>query len=197
VRIATANLLYAYGTSEGVSKAWDSRGRGRAPRPTVPNLNRSALAKANCVPVTSDKIRAAKESVNRLAQALGATVTNDNHAWDLLMNGTKIGIEVKRFMPGRKNLKATIHSGKDVKGSGSQGSKQRKVEFADKSGMKRMYLVVHDTHDPDNEKWYARRVGDKGDPRSDPKDPRTGWSYNYYTMHGRTSTPEGLRRLVR
>jgi len=71
------------------------------------------------------------------------------------------------------------------------------VEFADKSGMKRMYLVVHDTHDPDNEKWYARRVGDKGDPRSDPKDPRTGWSYNYYTMHGGTSTPEGLRRLVR
>lgn len=69
-----------------------------------------------------------------------------------------------------------------MKGEGSSGSKERKVEFANKNGMQRMYLVVHDTSKPGKEGWYVRRVGDKGDPRSDPKDPRTGFSYNTYSM---------------
>lgn len=179
MRLASAIVLNAYGTSQGVSKAWDTRGRGRAPRPTVPHLNRSKLAKANYVPVTSEKIRNAGESVRLLAAALEATPTPDHHPFDILYKGTKIGIEVKRFEPGRKNLKATIHSGE-----AGEGSKERKVEFADKSGMKRMYLVVHDMHDPNNEQWFMRRVGDKDDPRSDPNDPRTGWSYNTYAMRG-------------
>jgi hypothetical protein len=182
MRLATAITLHAYGTSSGVERAWDTRGRGRAVRPTIPNLNRSKVAKANYVPVTAAKIKAAGESVNILAKAIGGTVTGDHHPWDVLLKGTKIGIEVKRFEPGRKNLKATIHSGADVKGAKSQGSKERKVEFADKNGMKHMYLVVHDNSTPGKEGWYIRRVGDKGDPRSDPKDPRSGWSYNTYAM---------------
>jgi hypothetical protein len=182
MRIAAAVELYGYGTSTGVERAWDTRGRGRAVRPTVPNLNRSQLAKTTHVDVTPEKIKAAGESVNMLAQAIGGFVSKDNSPWDVLKNGTKVGIEVKRFMPGRKNLKATIHSGKNETGKKSQGSKARKIEFADQKGMKRMWLVVHDTSDPKEEKWYARRVGNKGDPRSDPKDKGTGWSYNTYTM---------------
>lgn len=193
MNLASSIALLGYGTSSGVEKAWDSRGRGRKTRPTVKNLNRSELAKANYVPVTSDKIRAAGESVNSLAKAIGGIVSRDNSPWDVLKGGTKIGIEVKRFMPGRKNLKATVHSGANVKGASSQGSKERKVEFANKSGMKKMFLVVHDTTDPAKEKWYVRRVGDKGDPRSDPKDPRTGWSYNTYSMQQATlSQMKGL-----
>jgi hypothetical protein len=182
MRLATAITLHVYGTSSGVEKAWDARGRGRKQRPTIPNLNRSALSKANYVPVTADKIRAAGDSVKILAAAIGGVVSNDNNAWDILKNGTKVGIEVKRFMPGRKNMKATIHSGDNIKGARSSGSRERKIEFADNNGMKRMYLVVHDTTTPGKEAWYVRRVGNKGDPRSDPDDPRTGWSYNTYAM---------------
>jgi len=197
VNINAAIALHAYGTSSGVSRAWDTRGRGRAERPTVHNLDRSALAKASYVPITSEKIRAAGDSVKKLAAAIGGTVTSDNSPWDILVRGTKIGIEVKRFEEGRKHLKATIHSGANVRGEGSQGSKERKVEFADKNGMKHMFLVVHDMHDPKNENWYIRRVGDKGDPRSDPKDPRTGWSYNTRTMTPVGSSPAAIRRLIR
>jgi hypothetical protein len=185
---ATINL-HGYGTSSGVEKAWDSRGRGRKP------INRSALAKASYVKVTPEKIRAAGDSVNMLAKAIGGVVSRDNAPWDVLKNGTKIGVEVKRFMPGRKHLKATIHSGADVKGLSGQGSKERKVAFADKSGMKKMFLVVHDTSDPAKEKWYVRRVGDKGDPRSDPDDPRTGWSYNTYSM--KEASLSQMKRLIR
>jgi hypothetical protein len=147
--------------------------------------------------MTSEKIRAAGESVKLLAAAIGGTVTKDNSPWDILVRGTKIGIEVKRFEEGRKHLKATIHSGANVKGMGSQGSKERKVEFADKNGMKKMFLVVHDMHDPANENWYVRRVGDKDDPRSDPKDPRTGWSYNARTMQGVGPSPASVKRWLR
>jgi hypothetical protein len=193
--IASTINLHGYGTSSGVEKAWDSRGRGRAPRATVPNLDRSKLSKENYVKVTSEKIRAAGDSVNMLAKAIGGVVSRDNSPWDVLKGGTKVGIEVKRFMPGRKNLKATIHSGANVKGMGSQGSKERKVEFADKNGMKKMFLVVHDTTDSAKEKWYIRRIGDKGDPRSDPKDPRTGWSYNTYSM--KEASLSQMKRLIR
>jgi hypothetical protein len=186
MRIAAAVELYGYGTSQGVERAWDTRGRGRAVRPTIPNLNRSKLSKLYHVDVTGEKIDGSADSVNKLATAIGGTVTADHHPWDILHKGNKVGIELKRFFPGVKNLKATIHSGKDVTGKKSQGSKARKLEFADKSGMKRMYLVVHDTHDPKDEGWYVRRVGNKGDPRSDPEDPRTGWSYNTYAMQRAT-----------
>jgi hypothetical protein len=194
MRLSTATTLYAYGTSEGVQRAWDTRGRGRAPR-SVSIVNRSALSKQFSVPVTSDKIQGSADSVNALAKAIGGTVTDDHHPWDVLKNGTKIGIEVKRFYPGRKNMKATIHSGKDVTGARSQGSKERKIEFADKSGMKRMYLVVHDTTTPGKERWFARRVGDRNDPRG-PKGESPGWSFNTFSMHGGGSKPESLKGLL-
>lgn len=195
MQIATAIAIHAYGTSEGADKAWDTRGRGRKERPHVPKLDRSKLAKQSYVKVTADKIQMAAQSVKTLASVLGSTPTSDSHPWDILLKGTKIGVEVKRFMPGRTHLKATIHSGTgDVKDK--NGSKERKVEFADKHGMKRMYLVVHDTHDPSKEMWYVRRVGDKGDPRSDPKDARTGWSYNARTMTP-ASSPEKVKELLK
>ncbi len=194
MRIASAISLYAYGTSEGVSRAWDTRGRGRAERP-VSNIDRSALSKQNYVKVTADKIRAAKESVDMVARAIGGTVTSDNSPWDVLAKGTKIGIEVKRFLPGRKNLKATIHSGDAASGDRSSGAKERKVEFANKSGMKKMFLVVHDTHDPNDEAWYVKRVGDRGDPRV-PKDERPGWSFNTFSMN-KADSLDDLKRLVK
>jgi hypothetical protein len=179
VKLATAIALTAYGTSESVRKAWDTRGRGRAERPHVPRLDRSKLAKQFYVPVTSDKIRLAGESVAQLAAAIGGTVTPDHHPFDILYKGTKIGIEVKRFLPGRKNLKVKIHSG----GAGEPfNSKEKKVEFADKSGMKQMWIAVHNTTVPGKESWHIRRAGDRGDPRADKNDIRTGWNYHLDNM---------------
>jgi hypothetical protein len=192
VNLSSTVKLFAYGTSQGVREAWDTRGRGRAPRATVPHLNRSKMSKEYYVPVTSEKIQLAKESVAMLAAAIGGTVTPDNSPWDILKNGTKIGIEVKRFLPGRKNLKIKIHS----KGEGEPySSKEKKVEFADKHNMKAMYVVAHDTHDPAHEKWYVRRAGDVGDPRADPNDPRTGWNYHIDNMQG--GSLQTMKKLIK
>ena len=184
MQLATAIL--AYGTSQGAEKAWDTRGRGRKPRPHVEKLDRSKLSKKFSVPVNTEKIRAAAESVKTLASVLGGVVTTNSHPWDILLNGSKVGIEVKRFMPGHKHLKATVHP----------ESREKKVAFADKTKMKRMYLVVHDASNPSKESWFVRRVGDKGDPRSDPKDPRTGWSYNTRKMYS-ANAPEGLKGMIK
>lgn len=199
--LATAIVIHGYGTSEGVIKEWDTRGRGRKPRTKVENLNRSKIAKQSYVKVTSEKIKNAAQSVQQLAAALGTQPTANSHPFDILYKGTKVGIEVKRFEPGRKHLKATVHSGATLKTKDkgklhNQGSKARKLAFADKTGMQRMYLVVHDMHDPSNVHWYARRMGDKGDPRSDPKDPRTGWSYNTRAMK-EVSSPEELKGVIK
>lgn len=186
MQLATALNLYAGGP-----------GSGRHPygRHTV---DRSALAKQHYNGVTPEKVRAAGESVQQLAAALGAVATSNSQPWDILMNGTKIGIEVKRFMPGRKNLRTFVHSGENVKGaSKSSGSKERKIEFADKSGMKRMFLVAHNTSGNGKQGWYVRRAGDRGDPRSDPKDPRTGWSYHIRHMQYGGLSPEGLKRYIK
>jgi hypothetical protein len=192
MQLASTITLLGYGTSQGMEKAWDTRGRGRAARHTSPQpLNRSALAKQFYSRVTSLKISNAAESVRMVAAALGAQPTPANHPFDALIKGSKIGIEVKRFEPGRKNLKATVHSGKH-----GGGSKERKVAFADKVKMKKMFLVVHDMHDPKHPSIYVRRMGDRGDPRSDPNDKRTGWSYYIRTMQ-RVSSLEDLKRIIR
>ena len=188
--------ILAYGTSEGASRAWDSRGRGRHPQEHgIRTHDRSERAKESHVPVTSEKVRLAKESVVMLSKALGADPTPDNHPFDILLHGTKVGIEVKRFFPGHKNPKVTIHSGQSGKGEGASrnGSKDKKVAFAKETGMKRLYVAVHDTSDPNHERWYARRLGDKGDPWADPKDPNTGWSYRIKNM----ASADSISKLVR
>lgn len=184
MNLASTIALLGYGTSQGAEKAWDTRGRGRKPRPTVKGLDRSALSKKYSVPVNADKVQAAAQSVQQLAQALGGMVTTNSHPFDILKKG--VGIEVKRFMPGHKNLKATVHP----------DSKQHKIDFATKNNLKRLWLVVHDTSTPGKEGWYARRMGNKGDPWTDPKDPRPGWAYNTRKMFAADS-PEGLKEKIK
>lgn len=196
MQLASAITLFAAGTSEGAKKAWDTRGRGRKPR-SKSTIDRSTLSKEFSVKINAAKINNAAASVKLVAAAIGGTVTPDHHPWDILVRGNKIVVEVKHFEPGRKNLKATIHSGEHERSKDPHGksSKDRKKEWAELHGSKQMWLVVHDEHDPKHPAFYARRVGDRGHHLSDPKDKRPGWSYKTYTMK-RLSSPKAFLKLI-
>lgn len=122
--------LEAYGTSEGLGKAWDTRGRGRHAQLS----DRAKRALETYVPVNSAKIQLALESQTLIASAIGGTVTRDNAPFDVVKG--KNAIEVKTIFPGVKNNKITMHP----------ESRVRKEKFARKEKMK-PYTVIVDRRD--------------------------------------------------
>ena len=81
--------LVKYGTSTGVSEAWDTRGRGRK----KPDEGRVARAKATYKPCTKAVRAQGDEWQRKLAQIVGGKVTADNSPFDVVKGN--IGIEAK------------------------------------------------------------------------------------------------------
>jgi hypothetical protein len=77
MNLKTAIEIHAYGTSEGVEKAWDSRGRGRkgatatdlriALDTEIDKLNHLGLDKARDRAVSQQRIKIIQEQLNKLA----------------------------------------------------------------------------------------------------------------------------------
>ena len=119
------NNIKAYGTSEGLRKAWDERGRGRSER-----------AKETYVRQTSARWHVAAMSEQLVAKAVGGHSTGmTDHKWNPfdVIKG-KVGVEVKTLLPGAKNDKITMHP----------KSRRRKLEEAEKMGFKKAYTVAID-----------------------------------------------------
>src|SRR6266404_3427351 len=93
--------IHSVGTSEGVSKSWDTRGRGRK------LSDKAKRALVSHVPVTAEKLHVAKFNETVVAKILGGLTTKDNAPFDVIAG--KIGIEVKTVFPGVKNNKVTLH----------------------------------------------------------------------------------------
>jgi hypothetical protein len=122
------STLECYGTSEGLQKAWDERGRGRKLSDKVER------ARASYVPVTREKQQAAELNEKILAAAIGGEVTHNNSAFDVVKG--KYAIEVKTIFPGVKNNKITMHP----------KSRMRKEAFAKQFKMK-AHTVIFDERD--------------------------------------------------
>lgn len=155
--IQASIALHGYGTSEGLTKAWDTRGRN-----AKKSAEKSARAKASYVPVGSAKIGVSAENVKLLAAAIGGTPTPDHHPWDVIVG--KVAIELKTIFPDAKHGKMTVHP----------ESRIRKEKFAKKNGIKMMFMVAVSMRDKDKGIYIKRAA----DPTSD----RPGWSYNLRTM---------------
>jgi hypothetical protein len=156
--IQASIALHGYGSSEGLRKAWDTRGRN-----AKKSADKSARAKASYVPVGSAKIAISAENVNLLAAAIGGTSTPDHHPWDVLI-GNRVAIELKTIFPDAKHGKMTVHP----------ESRERKEAFAKKNGIKLMYMVAVSMREKDKGIYIKRAA--------DPKAERSGWSYNLRTM---------------
>lgn len=132
--------ILAYGTSEGLQKAWDSRGRGRKEHESD---DRSARAKTSYVKCTAEKQRLAEESEKIVAFAIKGQRTADNAPFDILKGNR--AVEVKTIFPGVKNDKITMH----------RESRLRKEEFASKHKLQ-AYTVVIDRRT--NKLYFAEGV---------------------------------------
>lgn len=134
--------VYGYGTSEGVEKAWDTRGRGRhTPPPVSVRMRRAMLS---YVPVTKEKHMLAKLNERRVAEAVRGWATANNHPFDVLSAARPIGVEVKTIVKG-KNDKITMHP----------DSRRRKLEAAQRLGLKKLYTVAADFR-KDTPVWYVK-----------------------------------------
>jgi len=125
--------MFGYGTSSGMEKAWDSRGRGRK-KCTTPKCQR---ALASHVPVTKEKRGLATVNEAIVAKLVGGFHTKDSEEFDVLLPGRKIGIEVKSVFPGVMHSKITMHG----------SSLERKIMFLDAEKYKKAYTVIFDMRD--------------------------------------------------
>lgn len=133
------STIEAYGTSEGVMKEWDERGRGRKKL-----SDKAQRALATYVPATRDKQRMAEFSEQIIAKAINGEVTHNNSPFDVIKG--KVAIEVKTIFPGVRNNKITMHP----------ESRQRKLAAAKKSKLT-AYTVIVDRRE---DKFYiAKGVG--------------------------------------
>lgn len=107
------------GTSEGATKAWDSRGRGRKEKDkkgkpnakTKPETKpvgkdgekelseRAQRAKENYVPLTKEKYQLAMQFQNKFAKAIGGQVITNNQPFDVVKGNTVF--EVKTIQNGK------------------------------------------------------------------------------------------------
>jgi hypothetical protein len=134
-----SSTIQAYGTSEGVSKAWDERGRGRKQL-----SDKAQRALATYVPATQEKQRMAEQSEQIIAKAIGGQVTHNNSPFDVIKG--KVAIEVKTMFPGIKHNKITMHP----------EARQRKLKTAKKLKLS-AYTVIVDRRD--NSIYVAKGVG--------------------------------------
>lgn len=137
------STILAAGTSEGASKAWDTRGRGKH----KPDSDKVARAKASYVPVTKDKRQTATVNEAIVAKLVGGLHTKDSEEFDVLLSGKKIAIEVKTIFPDAKNDKITMHG----------PSLERKLMYMDSEKYKKAYTVVFNMLD--NKVYAGKGLG--------------------------------------
>ena len=137
------STILAYGTSEGASRAWDTRGRGR----TKHDSDKVARALASYVPQNKNKVKVATMNEALVAKLLGGTQTTFKHPFDVLVNKGKIAIEVKTVFPGVRNSKITQHP----------ASLERKADFLDEGKYKKAYTVIFDMRD--HSTYVAKGLG--------------------------------------
>lgn len=112
-----ARKLKAYGTSDGVKKAWDTRGRGRKELPEKDTV-KQALAKSSFVLGDVTKQRAAEANERLIAGIVQGIQSGDNAPFDILIPSKNIGIEVKTRFPEAKNDRVNLHvDGRQRKGA--------------------------------------------------------------------------------
>lgn len=135
--------ILASGTSEGASKAWDTRGRGRHKQ----DSDKVARAKASYVPVTKDKRQRATVNEAVVAKLVGGIHTKDSEEFDVLLPGKKIAIEVKTIFPDAKNDKITQHP----------ESLERKHMYMASERYKKAYTVIFNMLD--NKVYAGKGLG--------------------------------------
>jgi hypothetical protein len=135
--------IHASGTSEGASKAWDTKGRGR----NKVDSEKVARAKASYVPVTKDKRQRATINEAVVAKLVGGLHTKDSEEFDVLLPGKKIAVEVKTIFPDAKNDKITMHG----------PSLERKLMYLASEKYKKAYTVVFNMLD--NKVYAGKGLG--------------------------------------
>lgn len=126
--------IQAYGTSEGASHAWDTRGRGR--KEIEKKLStRAQKALESYVPLTAAKLQVSKSNERVLAKLIGGISTADNAPFDIIKG--KVGIEVKTVFDGVKNNKITMHP----------ESRERKFSLMKKMKLEKTFTVIFDERD--------------------------------------------------
>jgi hypothetical protein len=138
------STIECYGTSEGVSHAWDTRGRGRKDKE---QSDRIARATASYNPVTRDKVQRAIENERRVAKAIGGEMTPHKHPFDVLKE--KLSIEVKTIFPGAKNDKITMHG----------PSLERKENFISENKIRKVFTVIIDERESIPRVYVAKGLG--------------------------------------
>jgi hypothetical protein len=174
--------LFATGTSEGVKKAWDTRGRGRKEKELNPKQQRAI---ASYSPITKDKLKIALENELKIAKMIGGQHIPDNAPFDVRI-GNKALIEVKTIMPTAKNDKITVHP-TPAPGE-TLSSKDRKILMGKQEGLSHNMVAVAVNMRPGSEGIYVRRF-------NDPNDNRPGWSFRTFSMT-KVSNPSDLRKLI-
>lgn len=138
------STIECYGTSEGVSHAWDSRGRGRKDKEKSERIDR---ATKSYNPVTREKVRIATLNEARVAKAIGGITTPHKDPLDVLKG--KTGVEVKTIFPGAKNDKITMHG----------PSLERKYNFINENSMRKIYTVIIDERESVPKVYVAKGLG--------------------------------------
>lgn len=134
MNISSTLSILAAGTSEGATRAWDTRGRGRH---TSTVSKKAARALKSYVPVTKEKRSLATVNEAIVAKLVGGLHTHDSEEFDVLLSGRKIGIEVKTVFDTAKNFKITQHP----------ESMARKDMYMKAEGYKKAYTVIFDMRD--------------------------------------------------
>lgn len=151
-KVSPANLTYmniesaifAYGTSEGATHAWDTRGRGKKDQDKDTEARRARAVKSH-IPVTPEKLAIAYKREEAVAKAIGGTLTPKGAPFDVLKG--KIGIEVKTIHPGSKRSKITVH----------KNSRLRKEAYVKSAKLKKTFTVILDERD--HKVYVANGIG--------------------------------------
>ena len=133
----------AYGTHEGLEKAWDTRGRGRKQSTTLSDRAQRALVSYK--PVTFETRTVAAASELAVAKAIGGEAKGDNKPFDVIKGN--IYVEVK-----------TMTSASENRINMKTRSRIKKEAFVKKNGG-RAYTVAIDMRGGKAVVYYKKGVG--------------------------------------
>lgn len=152
--------ITAYGTTEGLDKAWDKRGRGKNKK----DSEKVRRAKETYVPIKASERLILEANERMVAGIVGGQHFGDNKPFDVMKG--KYGIEVKTHFPDRKHEKV------NMKGR----AKELKDQAFKKMKLKGMYIVI--VHEGKNKIYVHKLTKDeRGAVRFDEKSLRSGNTY--------------------